>query len=55
LPACPTTLALRGCAADEDVVDNVLAGQPLQFDPIVRPGPRFKNMPLNLDLVNFDP
>jgi len=44
---------VRGRAADEDVVDNVLAGLPLQFDPTVKPGPRFKDMPLNLDLVDF--
>lgn len=44
---------LIGRAASESDVDNVLAGEPMQFAPGVQPGLLFDRLALNLDLVCF--
>ncbi len=44
---------LRGRAASENVVDDVLAGQPFTFAPGVGPTWQTNRLPLFLDLVDF--
>jgi hypothetical protein len=44
---------LRGRAASDGVVDDVLAGKPFTFAPGARPKRQMDRLPLFLDLVDF--
>ena len=47
--------ALRGRAASESVLDDVIAGKRFTYAPGIQPSWEFYRMPLYLDLVNFYP